>query len=400
MTTDFKLCEMPVRPTRAVISLDNFLHNYQQIKKRAAGKKICGVVKADAYGHGLDCVELLQDEGVDCLAVAFIEEGIALRQRGIDRVPILILGHTAAERADELIEWDITPAVYQYDVARAISDAALAQGRRHPVHIKVETGMGRIGIDWQEAAREIEKIAALPGIRVEGLFTHFATADEADKTFTHEQLRRFATVVKELEARGIDIPVRHVENSAALMDFEHNVFDMVRPGIILYGHYPSDAVKKGNLDIRPVMRLMSKVTHIKTLKPGDSVGYGRAYTAAEPRLAATVPVGYADGYSRILSGKGTEVYIGGHRAPVIGNICMDQCVVDITDVPGVKVGDDVELFGEHISAEEIAGKLGTISYEVTCMVNKRVPRVYEFLGDTSVVNEILNDGYSGAQRGF
>ncbi|MGI6108648.1 MAG: alanine racemase [Eubacteriaceae bacterium] len=386
----------PCRPTRAIISLDNFLENYHNIVKRAGeGIKIIGVVKADAYGHGFDLIELMQEEGVDCLAVAMIDEAIALRQKGIDRVPILILGHTPEDRIPELVEWDIIPAVFTEEFARALSDYCEKEGCRADIHAKIETGMGRIGFDWHTAADSIEKLTQMPGIRVAGMFTHFATADCADKTYTHEQLARYAAVVKQLADKGIDIPFKHVENSAALMDFDKTVFDGVRPGIILYGLYPSDEVKKENLPLKPVMTFVTEISHIKTLHEGESVGYGRAWKADGDRRIATLPVGYADGWSRILSGKGTEVLIRGKRAPVVGNICMDQCMVDITDIPEAELGDQVELFGEHISADEVAARMGTINYEVVCMVNKRVPRVYRFMGDERVENEILNDGWCG-----
>lgn len=266
---------------------------------------------------------------------------------------------------------------------------------RADVHAKIETGMGRIGFDWRTAADSVEALTKMDGIRVAGMFTHFATADCEDKTFTHEQLARYAGVVKQLNDRGIEIPFKHVENSAALIDFDRTIFDGIRPGIILYGLYPSDEVKKQNLPLKPVMRFMTKIAYIKTLHDGESVGYGRAWKAEGDRRIATLPVGYADGWSRILSGKGTEVLIRGKRAPVVGNICMDQCMVDITDIPEAQEGDDVELFGENISADEVAARLGTINYEVVCMVNKRVPRVYRFLGDERVENEILNDGWCG-----
>ena len=386
----------PYRPTRAIIDLDCFLENYHQIVSRAGeGTKIVGVVKADAYGHGFDGIELLQGEGVDCLAVAMIDEGIELRQKGIDRVPILILGPTPEDRIPELIEWDIIPAVFTESFAQTLSDYCVAQDMRADVHAKIETGMGRIGFDWRTAADSVEALTKMDGIRVAGMFTHFATADCEDKTFTHEQLARYAGVVKQLNDRGIEIPFKHVENSAALIDFDRTIFDGIRPGIILYGLYPSDEVKKQNLPLKPVMRFMTKIAYIKTLHDGESVGYGRAWKAEGDRRIATLPVGYADGWSRILSGKGTEVLIRGKRAPVVGNICMDQCMVDITDIPEAQEGDDVELFGENISADEVAARLGTINYEVVCMVNKRVPRVYRFLGDERVENEILNDGWCG-----
>lgn len=384
------------RYTWAEINLENLLFNYKGIKKLAGpNAKIIAVVKADAYGHGIEAVETLQDEGVDCFAVAFLDEAIALRQKGIDRADIMLLGHTPEDCIPDLAEWDIQPAVYQYDFAKALSDFCVSNDCEMRVHLKIDTGMGRIGWRWEEAADEIEKIAQLPGIQCYGAFTHFATADCADKSFTHEQLSRFAKVIQTLKERGIEIPFKHVENSAAIMDFDKTIFNGVRPGIILYGLYPSDEVKKERLSLKPVMTFKTKVVHIKTIHAGDALGYGCKYIAEEDRKIATLPVGYADGYTRMLSGKGTEVMIRGQRAPVVGNICMDQCMVDISDIPEVELYDEVELFGEHLPVEELAEKLGTINYELVCMVNKRVPRVYTFMGEKHLEAEILNAGYYG-----
>lgn len=384
------------RPTWAEIKLENLLFNLEQIKKAAGPEaRIMGVVKADAYGHGVDVAELLQDEGVPCLGVAFLDEAIALRQKGIDRCDLFILGYTGADQIPELVEWDVTPGVYQLEFAQALSDYCVANGSVHPVHIKVDTGMGRIGFRWDEAAEAVLKIADMPGIRIEGLYTHFATADEVDKDFTHLQLTRYAQVVKALSDKGVEIPLKHVENSAAIIDFDKTVFNMVRPGIILYGHYPSDEVKKEKLGLKPVMSFKTRIVHIKTIHAGDTVSYGRKFTAEGDRVIATLPVGYADGYSRMLSGKGAEVLVNDHRAPVVGNICMDQCMVDITGLEGVSLYDEVELFGENLPVEELAEKLGTISYELLCMVNKRVPRVYDFMGEKHLEVEILNDGFFG-----
>lgn len=392
----FKGENPPYRPTRAEIDLDAAVKNLDVIKKRAGeDTKIIAVVKADAYGHGFDLIQTLDDEGVDMMAVALIDEAIALRQKGIDDIPILILGPTPDDRIPELIEWDLIPTVFTEDFARKISEEAEKSGQRADVHIKIETGMGRIGVKAEEAMPLIRAVDRMPGVRIAGIFTHFATADCEDKTYTHEQMARYARLIKEIDEAGIDVGLRHIENSAALIDFDKTIFDGVRPGIVLYGLYPSDEVKKENLKISPVMSFMTKIAHIKTLHDGESVGYGRAWKADGDRVVATLPVGYADGYSRILSGKGTEVYLHGKRAPVIGNICMDQCMIDITDIPEAEVGDDVELFGRHISADEIAKRLGTINYEVVCMVNKRVPRVYKIFGEETVVNEILNDGWCG-----
>lgn len=385
------------RPTWAEVSLDNAVFNLHEIQKRVGpDAKIIAVVKADAYGHGTELIQTFQDEGVDMMAVAFLDEAIALRQKGIDRCDIMLLGVTPEEEIPDIVEWDIEPTVDSIEFAQALSDYCVKNDTIINVHVKVDTGMGRIGFRWEEAADAIEQLSKLPGIRLYGLFTHFATADEADKTFTQLQMKRYMDIVRDIKARGIDIPLKHVENSAAIIDFSKTVFNAVRPGIILYGLYPSDEVKKSNLKLRPVMTLKTKIMHLKTIHKGDSCGYGRKFIADGDRKIATLAIGYADGYTRMLSGKGTEVWIHGHRAPVVGNICMDQCTVDVTDVPDVKLYDEVELFGENIPVEELADRLGTINYELVCMVNKRVPRLYKFMGDEHLEVEILNDGYYGS----
>ena len=384
-----------LKRTWAEIDLSALEHNYKTLKKRVQ-TRFLGVVKADAYGHGIEFTQTIQDEGVDMMAVAFLDEAIALRQKGIDRCDIMILGLTPKNQIPDLVEWDIQPAVDSLEFARALSEYNVKNGTVTRIHAKVDTGMGRIGFRWDEAVDAIAEISEMPGIELYGMFTHFATADEADKSFTELQMKRYLDVVRGLKAKGIEIPLKHVENSAAIIDFSKSVFNAVRPGIILYGLYPSDEVKKENLKLRPVMTFKSTVMHLKTIHAGDSCGYGRKFIADSDRKIATLAVGYADGYTRMLSGKGTEVYLDGHRAPVVGNICMDQCTVDVTDVPGVKVGDEVELFGPHIPVEELAEKLGTINYELVCMVNKRVPRLYKFLGDEHLEVEILNDGFYGS----
>lgn len=385
------------RPTWAEINLDNAVSNLHAIQKRVGpGAKLIAVVKADAYGHGIELVQTLQDEGVERMAVAFLDEAIALRQKGIDRCDIMLLGVTLADQIPEIVEWDIEPTVDSLDFARALSEYAVKNDVVVNVHVKVDTGMGRIGFRWDEAAEAIAAMAELPGINLLGLFTHFATADEADKAFTQLQMQRYLDVTRALNARGIRIPLKHVENSAGIIDFGKTVFNAVRPGIILYGLYPSDEVKKAQLPLRPVMTFKTRIIHLKTVHAGDSCGYGRRFIAESDRKIATLAVGYADGYTRMLSDKGAEVWIHGHRAPVVGNICMDQCMVDVTEVPAVALFDEVELFGEHLPVEELAEKLGTINYELVCMVNKRVPRLYRFMGDVHLEVEILNDGFYGA----
>jgi alanine racemase len=368
--------ELALRPTWAEIDLDALTSNYEEIRRIVGPDiKILGVVKADAYGHGsLECARTLCDAGVDMLAVAFIDEAIALRQGGITE-PILLLGFTAKEHIPDLVRWDVIPGVYQLDFAKTLSDYCMEAGIRHPIHIKIDTGMGRIGIGWCDAAKEIEVMGQLEGIELQGLYSHFSTADATDKTYTQEQVRRYQQVVAELAAKDIHIPIKHIANSAGIFDVEGVHFDMVRPGIILYGLYPSTEVDRSKIDLKPVMTLKSTIVHLKTIQPGESVSYGNHFVATENRLIGTLPIGYADGYTRMLNGI-AKVWIAGQQVPVVGNICMDQCMIDLTDVDEVSLYDEVELFGNNISADILAEALGTINYEITCMVNKRVPRVY------------------------
>ncbi len=368
--------ELALRPTWAEIDLDALTSNYEEIRRIVGPDvKILGVVKADAYGHGsLECARALCYAGVDMLAVAFIDEAIVLRQGGITQ-PILLLGYTAKAHIPDLIRWDVIPAVYQLDFAQALSEHCREIGMIHPIHIKIDTGMGRIGIGWQEASQEIEAMHQLEGIELQGLFTHFSTADAADKTHTREQIRRYQQVLLQLAEKNIDIPIRHMANSAGIFDVEGVHFDMVRPGIILYGLYPSAEVDRSKISLKPVMTLKSTIVHLKTLHPGESVSYGNRFVAKEDRIIGTLPIGYADGYTRMLNGR-AKVFISGQLVPVVGSICMDQCMIDLTDVESVSLYDEVELFGNNISADVLAEALGTINYEITCMVNKRVPRVY------------------------
>lgn len=368
--------DLALRPTWAEIDLDALTYNYEEVRRIVGPDvKILGVVKADAYGHGsLECARALCRAGVDMLAVAFIDEAIALRQGGIT-AEILLLGFTAIETIADLVRWEVIPGVYQLDFAKALSEHCEKIGIRHPVHVKIDTGMGRIGIGWREAAAEIEAMSQLAGIEIQGLFSHFSTADARDKTFTDEQARRFKAVMGELEQKKIPIPLKHIANSAAIFDVTGVHFDMVRPGIILYGLYPSGEVDRSKIALRPVMTLKSTIVHLKTLEPGESVSYGNHFVADTKRLIGTLPIGYGDGFTRMLTGL-ASVWINGCLAPVVGNICMDQCMVDLTEVADVSLYDEVEIFGENISADTLAEALGTINYEITCMVNKRVPRVY------------------------
>ena len=370
-----------IRPVWMEVNLDNLAYNVRQIKNNIKDPTlIMGIVKADAYGHGAaEVARVLLEEEVKRLGVAVLDEAIALRQEGID-VPILILGYTPPQLFDKVLEYRITPTLYNYQDALKLSELASKNGSSVKVHLKLDTGMGRIGmIPGQDSLDMVSNIYKLPGIIIEGIFTHFSVADEKDKTYTREQFKKFTEFVSALKERGIDIPLRHAGNSAASIDLPETHLDMVRPGVILYGLYPSDEVEKERLSLKPLATLKTVIAHVKTVPPGTSVGYGRKYISAGERVIATLPIGYADGYTRLLSGK-ASVLVHGVRAPLAGNICMDQCMIDVTGIEDVKVGDEVVLIGrqgdEVIPAEELASLLGTINYEIMCMIGKRVPRVY------------------------
>ncbi len=376
------------------IDLDAADFNIKSIKKRIDGRaKVIGVIKADGYGHGAyEMANVLIENGVDMFAVAMLDEAINLRQKGIDK-DILILGITQKEFLEEVLQYDIMQVISSYEDAKALSDCAVKMGKTAKIHIKIDTGMGRIGyMPSIESVDEICRINELPNIEINGIFTHFAEADTFDKSFTNIQKDRFQWTVTELENRGIHILVRHAANSAGIMDFEDLFFTHVRAGIILYGLYPSDEVKKERLPLKPVMSIKSYVTYIKEVEEGTPIGYGRTYTAPSKRVIATIPAGYADGYSRSLSNKG-YVLIHGKKAPIVGRICMDQCMVDITDIEGVKVEDEVVLIGKQengeITADDLANILDTINYEIVCMFSKRVPKVYIKGGKVIKTNDLL-----------
>lgn len=365
----------------AIVDLDAIASNIKNIRAKVdKNSGIIGIIKADAYGHGsVETAKVLLDNGADWLAVAVVDEGLNLRKNGIT-APILLLGYTPELRLSDVINNGFIQTVYSYDTAKKLSDAASALGKKAVIHIKIDTGMGRIGYRVnEESADEIVKISKLPNIDVNGMFTHFSTADEADKAYTLEQYNKFVKMNDMLEERGLHIPVKHAANSAAIMDFDNMMFNMVRPGIILYGAYPSDEVKKENLSLSPAMSIKTHVSYVKDVNEGDSISYGRKYIAPSKRRIATIPVGYADGFIRAYS-KGGKVLVRGEYAPIVGRICMDQFMVDVTDIDGVEVNDEVVLMGrqgnKEITADFIASVLDTINYEVFCTLSKRVPRQY------------------------
>ena len=350
-------------------------HNYHEIRSRIAkGAKLCAVVKADAYGHGAAAVaRVALDEGADYLAVATLSEALELRAAGFT-TPLLILGLVEPESAREVVDGDITQTVCRMDLVEALSKEAVRQGKTVKVHLTIETGMGRIGVHPKDAAETAKKIAALPNVELEGVFSHFALADIPDKTFTRNQVKLFQEACDAIEAAGIKIPIKHIAESAAILEIPDVHFDMVRAGIIQYGLWPSDEVTRP-IDLRQCMKFCARIVYVKTIQPGESVGYGRKFIAERETRIATLPVGYADGYIRAYAGGTVEVC--GKRAPIAGRVCMDQFMIDITDIPEAQMGDVCTLFGsETLPTDEVAGWANTINYEVVCLVSKRVPRVY------------------------
>lgn len=384
-----------IRPTWAEINLDDLRHNLLEIRRiTSTNAKLCAIVKADGYGHG--AVEVAQTAlscGAHYLGVAFLDEAVELREKGI-KAPILILGFTPENQFDTIIEHDITQTVYSLKSAILLSEKALKQKKKAKVHIKLDTGMSRIGFQTDASSiSDIIKLFQLEGLKVEGIFTHFAKADEKDRTVTEEQFRIFTEAVNAIEAKEYKIPIKHIANSAGIIEYPNTHLDMVRPGIILYGMYPSDEITKSKIHLKPILSLKTRVAHVKSLPKGKAISYGGTYITERHTIIATLPVGYADGYSRLLSSR-AQVLINGQRAPVVGRICMDQCMVDVTDIQGeVKPKDEVTLIGadgsERIEAEDIAKIIGTINYEITCGISKRVPRVYISNGKIQNIKNFL-----------
>ncbi|MDP9751278.1 alanine racemase [Thermoanaerobacter pentosaceus] len=373
-----------IRPTRAEIYLDNIAHNLSEVKRWVGKKvKIMGVVKANAYGHGACHVaKVLVENGVCYLGVATIEEALELRECGIN-IPILVFGYTPLTQAEELIVNNITQTVFDINYVEDLEKIALNVGKKAKVHVKIDTGMGRIGYtDLKVAEKEIEKMMEMEGVEVEGIFSHFATSDEKDKSYAEQQFDMFKKLLERLKEKGINIPLKHIANSGAIIDLKYTYLDMVRPGIVLYGSYPSEEVKRP-LDLRQTMGFKTKIVYIKEVPEGTSISYGKTFITKRKSKIATLPVGYADGFNRLLSNN-YHVLVKGKYAAVVGRICMDQTMIDVTDIEGVEVGDDVIIFGnqegEKITAEEIAKKLNTIPYEVYCGISSRVPRIYIYKG--------------------
>ena len=372
------------RPSRiyATIDLDAVTWNLENMRKNISeDTKIIAVLKADAYGHG--AVPIAQHiESLSYIwgiAVACVEEGMELREAGIKK-PILILGYTFAEDYPTIIEHDMRPAVFTFEMAQHLSDAAVKMNQSAKIHIKFDTGMGRNGYrDINEAVPEILKISKLPHIEIEGIFTHFARADKAETTPAYVQLEKFQQFISRLEEEGLSIPMKHCSNSAGIIRMKEANMDAVRAGIILYGLYPSDEVEKEPVALRPVMELKTHISYVKTVEKGTAISYGGTFITEKETKVATIPVGYADGYCRGLSNKG-YVLIHGKRAPILGRVCMDQFMVDVTEIQDAKILDEVTLLGrdgkEKITLEELGDLSGRFNYEFACCISKRVPRVY------------------------
>ena len=366
------------RATRMEVNLANLKANFQAIRRHVGpGPEILGVIKADAYGHGVfPACKALSEAGCRRFAVAIPDEAFELREGGVT-APILVLGPTPARSAAEYVRQDITATVTDLYFARSLSDEAVRQGKKVPVHVKVDTGMSRIGFLPREIPAVLDELAALPGLSLEGMYTHFATADERRLDFTEHQYSGLKEALAAAEARGITIPLRHACNSAGILACPEKYLDGVRPGVILYGMYPSSECVR-SVELLPTFEVKTEVALVKELSRGSGVGYGLKYMTRGTETMAVLPVGYADGYSRALSMK-VDVLVGGKRVPHAGNICMDQMMVNVTGMD-VKVGDEVVLIGrqgsEHITPEEIAAARNTINYEVPIMFLRRVPRVY------------------------
>lgn len=367
--------------TKLMIDLDAIRHNIEAVKAKA-GAPVMAIIKADAYGHGAVQLARHLDDCCAFFGVSSILEALELRQAGIQK-PMLILGYTPVSSFPEAVRLNIRPAIFHYEDALALSQAAGELGMTAKFHFAVDTGMSRIGFQvTREDADTCAKIARLPNLEAEGLFSHFATADCADLTRAKRQAERFACFDRMLKDRGVVIPLRHLDNSAGLMNFGCE-YEMVRSGIVTYGMYPSDEVDPQLLDLRPALRWETRIVHINLLEPGREIGYGGTYTTPRMTRVATLPVGYADGYRRNLSGR-FYVLIRGKKAPILGRICMDQMMVDITDIPDARLGDVVVLVGrdgkEQITVERIAAQGDSFNYEFVCGISRRVPRVYTLGG--------------------
>ena len=368
-----------MRPTIAEINLEAIRHNVRQIRRAVSpGAFIAAIVKANAYGHGAVKVSSAAlAAGANGLGVAIAEEGAELREKGFT-VPILVIGLTLPEQAQLLVDYNLVATISTPDAAQALAEAARKKGRPAEFMLKIDTGMNRVGVRPDQALKFLQNLLSDPNLTLRGVFTHLATADAADKTYANQQLSSFTAVLNQITQAGLPLDWISAANSATIIDLTRGHFNMVRPGIILYGLPPSKEIR-GDLNLIPAMQLKTRVVYIKEVPPGTKVGYGSTHTASQATLLATLPVGYADGYSRHLSNK-ASVLIGGRRCPVVGRVCMDQIIADLGPGSDTKIGDEAVLFGRQgdaeISVTELADLAGTINYELVCAISARVPRIY------------------------
>ena len=374
-----------LRAAWAEINVSNLDFNIKKIREKVGpNRKITGIIKADGYGHGsVKVADVLRANGVTSFGVATLSEAIKLRKAGFVTEEILVIGLTPDPYVDTIVEYNLVPVTGSYSNAKALSDAAAKAGKTVHGYIVCDTGMGRIGYQPEDpaAVEDVIRINQLPNFRIQGVFSHFATADAADKTYSTMQESRFLAFYKKLINADINVPFRTLANSAAIMEIPSAHFDQVRPGIILYGCYPSDEVDRNQLELKPAMSVKANIVHLKKVPAGTTVSYGRRYTATAESLIATIPLGYADGFPRPYSMKG-HVIVNGVVAPIAGNICMDQCMIDVTNVPYVRLGDEVTVMGKdgihEILADDIAEATGTINYEIVCAFGQRLPKVYVY----------------------
>ncbi len=373
-----------MRPAWIEVNLDAFRKNVRNLKRCAASDaEFMGVIKADGYGHGaVRLAQVLREENVKRFGIVILEEGIELRESGFTE-SVLILGHTLPEDYEKVMEYNLIPLLYTFSQAEELNRVAGSMNKKAAVHIKIDTGMGRLGfLPNDKSIEEIKRIYSLPSISLEGISTHLATADQLHNNFVHKQFETFQGVLQRLEKEGINIPIRHVANSAATINYPEMHLDMVRPGTSLYGLYPGpDMAQNPTVDLYPVMSVKAKIVHVKPVPAGTAVSYGSRFVTSRPSLLGIVPLGYVDGVFRKLENNG-EVLIRGKKCPMVGAICMDQFVVDITDLDEVEIGDEVVLVGEQgkqrITADEVAAKVGTISIEIVTRMGKRMPVVYNY----------------------
>ncbi len=382
----------------ASVNLDAIYDNMKNIKENTKdGTGMIAVIKTDGYGHGAVPIAKTVDELVWGYAVATSDEGVNLRTNGVTK-PVIILGYTHESQYEKIVENDLRPAIFTFEDAKKLSDVACSESKKAKIHIKIDTGMSRIGFHPdKDSVKVISDISRLPGIEIEGIFTHFYASDETDKTSAYEQYKIFNNIISELEKQGVSIPIKHCSNSAAIIDMPDVNMDCVRVGIALYGMYPSDEVDKTKVKLTPAMELKSHIICLKEVEKGVGISYGATYVTSEKTKVATVSVGYGDGYRRSLSNKG-YVLIRGQKAPILGRVCMDQFMVDVTHIKDVQRGDVVTLLGKdgdmEITAEELAGMAGeTFNYEIVCDIGKRIPRVFYRHGEIVAMKDYFYDKY-------